>query len=146
MNRRISLAVGLLLAMPAAGAEDLLAVYERALSNDPQIREADANRRATKEARPQALAALLPQVTGLRREDQGGQLLDRQFPQEIEQPAGSQPRRVQFPAASDSEPRPSAGASICARACSRGRTGSPEARQQAGRAGGGGLRVPPSRT
>jgi outer membrane protein len=64
MNRRISLAVGLLLAMPAAGAEDLLAVYERALSNDPQIREADANRRASMEARPQALAALLPQVTG----------------------------------------------------------------------------------
>ena len=64
MNRRISLTLGVLLAMPAAGAEDLLAVYQRALSNDPQIREADANRRAAMEAKPQALAALLPQVSG----------------------------------------------------------------------------------
>jgi outer membrane protein len=50
--------------MNAAQAEDLLNVYQRALSNDPQIREADANRRATRESKPQALAALLPQVSG----------------------------------------------------------------------------------
>jgi outer membrane protein len=45
-----------------AGAADLKEVYERAISNDPLIREADANRLAARESRPQALAALLPQV------------------------------------------------------------------------------------
>jgi outer membrane protein len=105
MNRRISLAVGLLLAMPTAGAEDLLAVYERALSNDPQIREADANRRATMEARPQALAALLPQVTASAAKTRADSSSTGQFPQEIEQPAGSGNRVVfNFLQASDSEP------------------------------------------
>jgi outer membrane protein len=42
--------------------KDLLGVYEDALKNDPQIRAADANRLASRESRPQALAALLPQV------------------------------------------------------------------------------------
>jgi outer membrane protein len=45
----------------AAGAADLLTVYQRALQNDPQIREADANRLASRESKPQALSALLPQ-------------------------------------------------------------------------------------
>ena len=39
-----------------------MTVYERALQNDPQIREADANRLASRESKPQALAALLPQI------------------------------------------------------------------------------------
>ena len=39
-----------------------MAVYQRALQNDPQIREADANRLASRESKPQALAALLPQI------------------------------------------------------------------------------------
>ncbi|MDP8984840.1 MAG: TolC family outer membrane protein [Pseudomonadota bacterium] len=47
-----------------AAATDLLAVYQRALQNDPQLREAEANRLAALEAKPQALAALLPQITG----------------------------------------------------------------------------------
>jgi outer membrane protein len=47
-----------------AGAADLLAVYERALQNDPQLREAEATRLAALESKPQALAALLPQLTG----------------------------------------------------------------------------------
>ena len=46
-----------------AGAADLLEVYKRAQENDPQIREADANRLASMEARPQARAALLPTLT-----------------------------------------------------------------------------------
>jgi outer membrane protein len=50
------------LALPAA-ASDLAEVYQRALQNDPQIREADANRLAALEAKPQARAALLPQLT-----------------------------------------------------------------------------------
>ena len=45
-----------------ARAADLVEVYQRALQNDPQLREAEANRLATLEAKPQALAALLPQL------------------------------------------------------------------------------------
>jgi outer membrane protein len=50
-----------LMAQTAAGA-DLIEVYQRALQNDPIIREADANRLASRESKPQALAALLPQL------------------------------------------------------------------------------------
>ncbi len=58
------LAFGLaLLLAPAAQADDLLAVYERATTNDPQIREAEALRKAARESKPQALAALLPQLS-----------------------------------------------------------------------------------
>ena len=46
----------------ASHAADLLDVYERALQNDPLIREAEALRLATLERRPQALAELLPQL------------------------------------------------------------------------------------
>jgi len=52
-----------LLGAGGAGAEDLLAVYRRALQNDPQLREAEANRLAALESKPQALAALLPQLS-----------------------------------------------------------------------------------
>jgi outer membrane protein len=48
----------------AAVAADLVTVYQRALQNDPQLREAEANRLAALESKPQALAALLPQVNG----------------------------------------------------------------------------------
>jgi outer membrane protein len=44
--------------LPSFGA-DLLSVYDQALENDPQIAEADANRRANRQA-PQAWANLLP--------------------------------------------------------------------------------------
>jgi len=47
-----------------AFAKDLVGVYEDAVRNDPQIRAADANRLASRESRPQALAALLPQISG----------------------------------------------------------------------------------
>ena len=50
------------LAWHAAPAADLLAVYQRALQNDPQLREAEANRLAALESKPQALAAMLPQL------------------------------------------------------------------------------------
>ncbi len=46
-----------------ASAADLMAVYQRALQNDPQLREAEANRLAVLENKPQALSALLPQVS-----------------------------------------------------------------------------------
>jgi outer membrane protein len=55
--------VGLGLAAGAPAA-DLMDVYKKALTADPQIREADANRLAARESRPQAWAALLPQIEG----------------------------------------------------------------------------------
>jgi len=39
-------------------------VFEDAVHNDPVIRQADANRLAAREARPQAWAAVLPQLNG----------------------------------------------------------------------------------
>jgi outer membrane protein len=45
-----------------AAAADLKEVYMRALTSDPLIREAEANRLATRESKPQAVAALLPQI------------------------------------------------------------------------------------
>lgn len=56
-------ACSLILAASAARAADLVTVYQRALQNDPLIREADANRLASRESKPQALAALLPQFS-----------------------------------------------------------------------------------
>ncbi|HUI59822.1 MAG TPA: TolC family outer membrane protein [Steroidobacteraceae bacterium] len=54
-----------LLGMTAtAAARNLVGVYEDALRNDPQIRQADANRLASREARPQAWSAVLPQLAG----------------------------------------------------------------------------------
>ena len=47
-----------------ASAADLKEVYERAITSDPLIREADANRLAARESKPQAIAALLPQIEG----------------------------------------------------------------------------------
>lgn len=52
-----------LAATPLAQASDLAEVYQKALQNDPQIREAEALRLAALEAKPQALAPLLPQVS-----------------------------------------------------------------------------------
>ncbi|MFW2404833.1 MAG: TolC family outer membrane protein [Gammaproteobacteria bacterium] len=43
-------------------AESLLEVYQMALQNDPAIREAEANRSATLQRKPQARGLLLPQV------------------------------------------------------------------------------------
>lgn len=57
-------------AATSASAADLGAVYQRALVNDPLIREAEANRRAARESKPQALAALLPQVNASGRYDE----------------------------------------------------------------------------
>lgn len=63
MNTRFLIHTILLAATASsASAADLGAVYQRALANDPVIREAEANRRAARESKPQALAALLPQI------------------------------------------------------------------------------------
>jgi outer membrane protein len=57
------LAITTLLAGPAFAADSLLDVYQRALQNDPAIREAEAQYLALAEVKPQARAALLPGVT-----------------------------------------------------------------------------------
>src|SRR5271163_4725144 len=63
MKRLLTL-LALVCSAVAAPAADLLAVYQRALQNDPQLREAEATRLAALEAKPQALSALLPQLSG----------------------------------------------------------------------------------
>src|SRR5260370_3805948 len=63
MKRLLTLFV-LCASADSAPAADLLAVYQRALQNDPQLREAEATRLAALETKPQALAALLPQISG----------------------------------------------------------------------------------
>ena len=52
-----------LAAAPPAVAADLGSIYQQALKNDPLIREAEANRLAARESKPQALSALLPRLT-----------------------------------------------------------------------------------
>ena len=54
--------LSLLVFVPLSSATNLIEVYQLALQNDPQIREADANRLASRESKPQALSALLPQI------------------------------------------------------------------------------------
>ncbi len=64
MNRASTLALVLLAFSGGATPKDLVGVFEDAVHNDPVIRQADANRLAAREARPQALAAVLPQLNG----------------------------------------------------------------------------------
>src|SRR3982074_2880378 len=64
MNRASTLALVLLAFSGAAPTKDLVGVFEDAVHNDPVIRQADANRLAAREARPQAWAAVLPQLNG----------------------------------------------------------------------------------
>lgn len=64
MKRAAILILALLPVVGAAQTKDLLGVFEDALQSDPVIRQAEANRRAAREAKPQALAALLPQLNG----------------------------------------------------------------------------------
>src|SRR5271156_509733 len=62
--KRLITFIALCVSANAAPAADLLAVYQRALQNDPQLREAEATRLAAWEPKPQALSALLPQLSG----------------------------------------------------------------------------------
>jgi outer membrane protein len=65
MKRAIAFALSsLALLSHTAMSKDLLGVYEDALKSDPTIREAEANRRASRESRPQAWSQLLPQLNG----------------------------------------------------------------------------------
>ncbi len=63
--KHVTVAVWLALALTgAAQARDLVQVYDDAVQFDPQIAAADATRMGAREAAPQALSALLPQVNG----------------------------------------------------------------------------------
>jgi len=63
--KRAATAVLLSLALSGpAEPKDLVGVFEDAVKNDPVIRQADANRLAAREARPQAWSAVLPQLNG----------------------------------------------------------------------------------
>jgi outer membrane protein len=106
MKRAISLSLGLLcLGSAAVRAEDLLTVFDRAVTNDPQIREANANRLASREAKPQAIAALLPLVTASASRTKEDTSTVGNQPQEVESPPGSGTRTVlNFIAASSSKP------------------------------------------
>jgi len=66
MNYKLRLALGCILAVSASSSygANLLEVYQKALQSDPALREAEATRLASREARPQAWAALLPQLDG----------------------------------------------------------------------------------
>src|SRR5262249_6895282 len=84
MNRPLACIFVSLILTSSAAAKDLVGVYEDALKSDPQIRQAEANRRASREARPQAWAALLPQIEGTLSRNQ-----DRQDGSEPSQDVGS---------------------------------------------------------
>jgi outer membrane protein len=60
---RLLILVACVMSCATVGAADLVTVYRRALQNDPLLREAEANRLAAIEAKPQAQAALLPQLS-----------------------------------------------------------------------------------
>ena len=64
-NKSILLAscVALALGASVARGENLLEVYQAAVKSDPIVREAEANRLAALEAKPQARALLLPQIS-----------------------------------------------------------------------------------
>jgi outer membrane protein len=106
MKRAISVALFSLLAAGTAGAADLLSVYKDALANDPQIREADALRKASREARPQAWSNLLPQITGSAQATRGKTDQSQPRPQNITDPVTGQPtgQSVLVPQFTESRP------------------------------------------
>src|SRR6478609_8262798 len=63
MRRLLALGLGCLASF-SASSEDLLTIFDQAVVNDPTVREAEFTRKATREARPQAWAAYLPQIAG----------------------------------------------------------------------------------
>jgi outer membrane protein len=63
MRRLLALGLGCLVSVTAS-SEDLLTIFDQAVVNDPTVREAEFARKATREARPQAWAAYLPQING----------------------------------------------------------------------------------
>src|SRR5690349_12453284 len=90
MKRAIGLAVLSLLGAGTAGAADLMSVYRDALANDPTIRQADALRKASQQSKPEAWAALLPQITGQGTYTRGTQIGNQPQPSPITDPVTKQ--------------------------------------------------------
>src|SRR5882672_1039739 len=89
MRRLLALGLGCLASFNAS-SEDLLTIFDQAVVNDPTVREAEFTRQATREARPQAWAAYLPQINGNYNKGQreGSQLIvDAQVIQDPNNPA-----------------------------------------------------------
>src|SRR5215467_8014330 len=63
MRRVVALGLGCLVSF-SASSEDLLTIFDQAVVNDPTVRDAEYTRKATREAKPQAWAAYLPQIGG----------------------------------------------------------------------------------
>jgi outer membrane protein len=81
MRRLLALGVGCLISV-SASSEDLLTIFDQAVVNDPLVREAEFTRKATREARPQAWAAYLPQIGGSwskRKDDSSGTSTSQQL-------------------------------------------------------------------
>jgi outer membrane protein len=76
MRRLLALGLGCLASFTAS-SEDLLTIFDQAVVNDPTVREAEFTRQATREARPQAWAAYLPQINGTynKGESEGNRLI-----------------------------------------------------------------------
>src|SRR5687768_18245326 len=89
MRRLLALGMGCLLSGTAA-SEDLLTIFDQAVVNDPLVREAEFTRKAVREARPQAWAAYLPQISGnwSKSEEEGSQnsLFPRLVPTDPDNP------------------------------------------------------------
>src|SRR4051794_12614726 len=88
MRRLLALVVGSLLSV-SAYSEDLLTIFDQAVVNDPLVREAEYTRKATREARPQAWAAYLPQINGnwsKTKEDGNGTNTSQQLIQDVNNP------------------------------------------------------------
>src|SRR5262245_57659922 len=93
MRRLIALGMGCLISATAA-SEDLLTIFDQAVVNDPLVREAEFTRKATREARPQAWAAYLPQIAGSwskRDEDGSGTSQRSQLIDDPSVPPGTDP-------------------------------------------------------
>lgn len=61
--KKTYLALSLFVFALSAQAQDLLEVYDLAMQNDPAVQEAEENRNAILESRPQSLARLLPSLS-----------------------------------------------------------------------------------
>ena len=86
MRRLLALGLGCLASFTAS-SEDLLTIFDQAVVNDPLVREAEFTRKATREARPQAWAAYLPQISGqLQQERRRGQSAPTPAQQLIDDP------------------------------------------------------------
>ena len=59
----LAIALGACLTAQVSAQESLVEVYQRALMNDPAIREAESTYLATAEVKPQARSQLLPSLT-----------------------------------------------------------------------------------